>query len=159
MIYLRHWPLGFQMQPKCTLIDTGDLKFWNNSSVAWTRETKCHIKGLIEGKILKQDGLQGPPQLDPPMSSDVTYYSPLCTLPQLRWPFAFAQICQALPPQCLCTCCSYCLECSPSRCLHGFLSSSLRSLLQRRFPDEIPSGTFFKLTSLPHPLILLPFPP
>ena len=123
----------FQMQPNCPMYPNlyRDLKFWNNSSVAWKRETKCHIKGLVEGEDLTivSKALH---RLTP---SQLWYHLLLLSLAHSTSSTLVFSCCSdmpgTLPPQCLCTCCSHCLEYSPSTCLHGFLSCSHQVFTQK----------------------------
>ena len=50
---LSHCQLVFLLLvANCTLISIGDLKFWNNCSVAWKRETKYSVEGSAEKEDL-----------------------------------------------------------------------------------------------------------
>ena len=150
------WFFKCNLIAKCTLIDTGVLKFWNNSSVAWKRETKCSVKGLVEGEDLAIAS-KTLHNWNPPTNSDVTSsYSPLLTLSATLVLCRCLDIPGTLPPQCLCLLFA----------LLGMLSLQVPTWLPLSFPySEVTFlmrsslATFFKLTPLPSPLILLPFPP
>lgn len=149
-----YWFFKCNLIAKCTLIDS---KFWNNSSVTWKRETKCHLKGLVEGEDLTI--LQGPPHLDPPL----TLTSPPITLPCARYLtytglLLWLRYARHTPIS---------VSVYLPLTLLGILSLQVPSWLPLSLPSGLYSevtflvtyslASFFKLTSLPSPLILLPF--